>query len=212
MFTGIIEEIGILSSITALGNGVELNIKAHSVLESTKIGDSIAVNGICLTVVSIDTGNFKVQVVKETVNRTSLVEWRSGQQVNLERALLASGRLDGHFVQGHVDGTGLVVKVESQNPGFLLTITPLKELQKFIIQKGSIAVDGVSLTVASKSSDKFSIAIIPHTSKETTLVNLKPGMKVNLETDILGKYVYQYVSKHSDNDGISNKMLNDFGY
>lgn len=211
MFTGIIEEIGEIVSKVAQGDGFRIVIKAHTVLEGTVPGDSISVNGICFTVVQIENNTFALEAVKETVEKSALADLRSGSFVNLERALRAESRLGGHFVQGHVDGVGTVKALRPQNIGSILTIETTDEIGKYIVPKGSIAVNGTSLTVAEKDGTTFSIALIPHTIENTVLRALRPGDKVNLEVDIIGKYVYEFL-KNREGQGITKEKLAEFGF
>ena len=191
MFTGIIEEVG---TVQRLGGG-SIAIAAEHVLGDAHVGDSIAVNGICLTVTSFDRRHFTADVMPETVRRTSLVELRKGSPVNLERALSLASRLGGHIVSGHIDGTGTVVSVRRDDIAVWYTIRTTPQLMRYIVEKGSIAIDGISLTVAAVETDRFSVSIIPHTVQETTLGEKRPGATVNLENDIIGKYVEKLMQK-----------------
>lgn len=189
MFTGIVEEIGTIKRFNISGNSGCIEIEAKKVLEGTKIGDSIAVNGICLTVVSMSDSSFCADVMAETVRRSSLSELSDGDSVNLERAMAADGRFGGHIVSGHIDGTGVIVsKVQEENAVWVIIEAP-EEILNYIVEKGSICIDGISLTVASVSDRDFKVSVIPHTGEETTLLKKKTGLKVNLENDIIGKYV-----------------------
>ena len=189
MFTGIVEEIGKIKRFNISGNSGCIEIEAKKVLEGTKIGDSIAVNGICLTVVSMSDSSFCADVMAETVRRSSLSELSDGDSVNLERAMAADGRFGGHIVSGHIDGTGVIVsKVQEENAVWVIIEAP-EEILNYIVEKGSICIDGISLTVASVSDRDFKVSVIPHTGEETTLLKKKTGLKVNLENDIIGKYV-----------------------
>lgn len=185
MFTGIIEETGNLLSKIRKSAVVECCFKASKVLENTKIGDSICVEGVCLTVTKLDQKSFTVQVMLKTWESTTLKHWRVGQLVNLERALLVGDRLDGHLVQGHVDGVGKVKRLLKTSKVFEIEIAPPAQCKTFIVPKGSIAINGVSLTVQDVKPGSFTVAIIPHTAKETTLQVLRTGSLVNLETDVL---------------------------
>lgn len=190
MFTGIVEEMGRLQGRqgSRLG-GAELNIAARMILDDLKIGDSVAVNGVCLTAVQLGQGSFTAQVMPETLRKTNLYLLEPGQRVNLERALALGGRLGGHLVSGHVDGTGTLVRRLNEGNAVVLYFRAPPEILRYIIAKGSIAIDGVSLTVAGLEEDGFSVSLIPHTAAETTLGDKKPGDLVNLETDLIGKYV-----------------------
>ena len=189
MFTGIVEEIGIIKNVKRGGRSVVLEIQARKVLEDLRVGDSIATNGVCLTVVSFSNGKFQADVMPETMRRTNLGTLRSGDRVNLERALCLNGRLGGHIVSGHVDGTGDIVAKEQDENAILVTITTASEVLRYIVAKGSITIDGISLTVVSVDTGSFQVSIIPHTQQETTLVHKRVGETVNLENDVLAKYV-----------------------
>lgn len=189
MFTGIVEEIGTIKRFNISGNSGCIEIEAKKVLEGTKIGDSIAVNGICLTVVSMSDSSFCADVMAETVRRSSLSELSDGDSVNLERAMAADGRFGGHIVSGHIDGTGVIVSKVQEENAVWVTIEAPEEILNYIVEKGSICIDGISLTVASVSDRDFKVSVIPHTGEETTLLKKKTGLKVNLENDIIGKYV-----------------------
>lgn len=189
MFTGIIEEVGTIRSITLSGNSGQISIRAKKVLEGTKIGDSIAVNGICLTVTSLQRDGFTADVMAETVRRSSLLKAENGERVNLERAMAADGRFGGHLVSGHIDGTGTIRSYKKEENAVWVEMGTTKEILDLIVEKGSICIDGISLTVASVSTDSFQVSVIPHTGEETTLLKKKPGDLVNLENDVIGKYV-----------------------
>ena len=192
MFTGLIEEVGRLRSVRRQGEAMVLTISAGKVLEDARVGDSIAVNGVCLTVVSFDSGSFTVDVMPETFRRTNLHALSPGAPVNLERAMRAGGRFGGHFVQGHVDGTGVVVSRTPEANAVVFGIRPNNtSLFRYLVPQGSVAVDGISLTVVSadRGTGMFTVSIIPHTLRGTTLGERKPGDVVNLECDLLGKYV-----------------------
>ncbi|MGL4374566.1 MAG: riboflavin synthase [Turicibacter sp.] len=189
MFTGIIEEVGMLKGIKKGAKSSQLTIQGEKVLENTKIGDSICTNGICLTVTKLTGDTFVADVMAETIRRTNLSELKVGSAVNLERALSLETRLGGHIVSGHVDGLGQITGLEKEDNATWITIDASRNLLKYIIHKGSIAIDGVSLTVAYVSDDCFKVSIIPHTGEETILLNKKLGDSVNLECDIIGKYV-----------------------
>ncbi len=193
MFTGIIEEIGSLEEMRRGSSSVVLSIRAQKVLEGTRIGDSIAVNGICLTVTELPPGRFEACAMHETLSRTSLCDLHRGSRVNLERALALSGRLGGHIVAGHVDGTGRLLKMQKDGPAVLLQFQATETLLRYIVEKGSVAIDGVSLTVADVSAGAFTVSVIPHTLSHTTLGERRPGDAVNLETDVIGKYVERFL-------------------
>ncbi len=194
MFTGIIEELGTVAGIDRRPDSIRLTIAAHIVLEDTKLGDSIAVNGVCLTVTNLTDASFTADVMHETMKRSSLRDIRSGSAVNLERAMQLGGRLGGHIVSGHVDGIGHIARIASDGIAKVITIAVPKDMEPFIVEKGSIAIDGISLTVVSVGSSQFSVSIIPHTMAHTTLIDKHPGAIVNLETDMIGKYVHSFTA------------------
>ena len=189
MFTGIVEEIGTIRRIRKGRASAVLTIAAQKVLEDAKIGDSIAVNGICLTVTSLADGAFTADVMHETLRRTSLSGLTAGSRVNLERAMAADGRFGGHIVAGHVDGVGKIIGMRKDDNAVWYTFRAEPQVLRYIVEKGSITVDGISLTVAQTDADSFSISAIPHTVRQTVLQDRKTGDIVNLETDIIGKYV-----------------------
>jgi len=189
MFTGIVEETGTIKYIRLAGMSGNIAIRAHTVLEDTRIGDSIAVNGICLTVVSIQPDGFTADVMAETIRRSALSSCRPGDQVNLERAMAAEGRFGGHIVAGHIDGVGTIRSVVPEANAVWITIGAPPHILRYIVEKGSVAVDGISLTVAYVDRKVFKVSIIPHTAEETTLLSKKAGDLVNLESDIVGKYI-----------------------
>lgn len=203
MFTGIIEETGIVKSFIKNSNGADITIQCEKVLQDTKIGDSIAINGCCQTVVALGNDFFRANVSDETLNVTNFNLLKSGTPVNLERALTPTSRMGGHIVQGHVDCTGKFIKKEQLNDFYNLYFEIPTEQCKYVVKKGSIAINGISLTVADISGNIFHIAVIPHTFAQTTLSTLKIGDLVNIETDILGKYIEKLLSV-SDNSAKSN--------
>jgi len=192
MFTGIVEELGRVRTMTANEGGARLEIEAKTVLDDAGIGDSIAVNGVCLTVVALGTDWWAADAVTETLARSNLGQLRVGDPVNLERPVRLADRLGGHLVQGHVDGTGTVSQRDPQSDGSVLVrFSAPAEILRYIVHKGSITVDGISLTVAARHDDGFSVAVIPHTLAVTTLGSRDVGDFVNLEVDMLAKYVEQ---------------------
>ena len=209
MFTGLIEEIGRISGTGRRGNSEDFTIEAVTVLDDLSIGDSIAVNGACLTVTVIGGSDFTVQAVEETLTRTTLGTLKRGSSVNLERALRLGDRLGGHLVQGHVDGTGQVVSICKSGDNTLLTISAGHDIERYIVEKGSITLDGVSLTVTSAGNGEFSVSVIPHTLSATTLRDVRKGDRVNLETDILAKYVEKLL--HTGN-GLTIDRLEKLGF
>lgn len=195
MFTGIIEEIGKIKRVSISGKSGSLEIGASKVLSGTKVGDSIAVNGVCLTVTSLSASGFTADVMAETLRRSSLGSLSAGSGVNLERAMAADGRFGGHIVSGHIDGTGTISKMQKEENAVWVHIKAATEILNLIVEKGSIAIDGISLTVAGVNESEFSVSVIPHTAEETTLLSKKAGDLVNLENDIIGKYVQKLLGR-----------------
>ena len=189
MFTGIIEEVGTVKEVRRSGNNSYIKIQAEKVLSDVHIGDSIAVNGVCLTVTHFDSTTFQADVMNETLERSSLGSLTSGSPVDLERAMSAEGRFGGHIVSGHIDGTGTVTDIKNDGIATWYTIAAKPEIMRYIVEKGSIAIDGISLTVARVTESDFSVSIIPHTAAQTVLSQKKTGDIVNLENDIVAKYV-----------------------
>lgn len=202
MFTGIIEEVGTVMSVKSSANAMKLTIRAPKVTQDINMGDSIAVNGICLTACGLGRESFTVDVMGETLSRTSLKVLKCGSHVNLERALTLNGRLGGHIVSGHIDGTGTVTAIKNDDIARLITISAPQAVMDLIVEKGSVAVDGISLTVASVSSGDFTVSVIPHTMDNTILTEKTPGDTVNLENDCIGKYVRKLMelSEHEMQD------------
>lgn len=198
MFTGIIEEIGTISAVRRNHLEAKLTISAEKIFSDLKIGDSVAVNGVCLTASEISGNTFTADVMNETFHRSSLSELKSGSPVNLERAMAADGRFGGHIVAGHVDGTGIITNIRKDDNAVWYTISADSSIMKYIIEKGSVAIDGISLTVAEVLKDSFSISVIPHTAKETILSQKKLGDTVNLENDLVGKYVEKLLNFNHD--------------
>lgn len=194
MFTGIIEEKGRIVSIRRGMKSSVLQIAGNRIFGDLKIGDSVAVNGVCLTVTSMANGSFTADVMSETLNRSSLGELKVNSAVNLERAMAADGRFGGHIVSGHIDGTGTISKIERDDNAVWYTIKAPEKLMRYIVEKGSIAIDGISLTVAKTSREAFSVSIIPHTIQETILDTKGVGSIVNLENDIVGKYIERFLT------------------
>lgn len=189
MFTGIVEELGRIRHISLTGSSGQIGIQAKKVLEGTKIGDSIAVNGICLTVTSLRADGFTADVMAETVRRSSLRTMGPGDSVNLERGMASDGRFGGHIVSGHIDGTGTIRSLIKEENAVWVTIETPPEILRLIVEKGSVAIDGISLTVAAVEETAFQVSVIPHTGEATTLLKKKVNDTVNLENDIVGKYV-----------------------
>lgn len=205
MFTGIIEELGTLKGIKRGAASAQLTISAGKVLEDVRIGDSIAVNGVCLTVVHLVPQEFTVDVMAETLSKTNLGALNSGDRVNLERALRLGDRLGGHIVSGHIDGVGTITRLEKYDIATLITIRAPREVMRYIIKKGSVAIDGISLTVVDIQADSFQVSLIPHTAHATALGLKKAGATVNLEGDVIGKYI-ERLSSFPENNGGESKM------
>ena len=214
MFTGLVEEVGSVRRITRGAHSAVLEIACRTVLEGTKIGDSIAVNGICLTVTALSPQSFCADVMHETLDRSSLAELASGSPVNLERAMAANGRFGGHIVSGHVDGTGRITRMRRDDNAVWVTVACDAALLRYIVEKGSIAIDGVSLTVADVTAQDFSISAIPHTFAVTVLRDRREGDIVNLECDIIGKYVEKLLqpAETPAQRGITLEFLAEHGF
>ncbi|HEX2485140.1 MAG TPA: riboflavin synthase [Myxococcota bacterium] len=195
MFTGIVEAVGRVRSLRPQGAKAELVVEAPEIAAGVRIGDSVAVNGACLTVTAAAAGALHFEAVQETLDRTSLGRLAAGRGVNLERALRADGRLDGHLVQGHVDGVGRVRELRRKGDDVRLYVTCDAAFADLLVEKGSVAIEGVSLTVVGVEREGFDVALIPHTLGATTLGTLEPGALVNLEADVLGKYVKRYLER-----------------
>lgn len=217
VFTGIIEELGTVRSVEPKEGAIRLTILAEKIITDIKDGDSIAVNGICLTAVDIRQNQFSADATPETLRRSSLSHLRQRDQVNLERALRPVDRLGGHIVSGHIDGTGRISRITPEANAQILRFTAGTGLLKYIVEKGSVAVDGISLTVAGVDDDGFSISLIPHTAKMTTLGRARPGALVNIECDIIGKYVEKLlmigkIPQQPEDSGISRESNLDWDF
>lgn len=213
MFTGIIEEIGRITHIIGTGQALQLVVNCEKVLEDVHVGDSIAVNGICLTVTQFDSRSFKADVMPETFRSTSLGELKSGSSVNLERALPLGGRLGGHIVSGHIDGVGRIARKRTENNALWIDIQASNEILKYIVLKGSVALDGTSLTVSGLRDSDFAVSLIPHTAEMTILAEKMPGQLVNIECDVLAKYVEKLMKPDNHNSaGITLSWLQEKGY
>ena len=220
MFTGIIEELGRVRAVERRGEGVRLTVEARAVAEGTREGDSIAVNGVCLTALDVRAGSFAADGSRETLQRSTLGRLRAGSAVNLERAVTPATRLGGHIVQGHVDARGRFLGAEEHGGSWTVRIAHPPEVARYLVFKGSVAVEGISLTVAALAADHFEIAVIPKTWEVTTLSTLRPGDEVNLEADIIAKYVERIVSFGGRGDaveapastGITKEKLGEAGF
>lgn len=201
MFTGIVEEVGSVRRVLAGARAGAIAVAARTVLEGTRIGDSIAVNGVCLTVTSLEDGGFTADVMLETLAHSNLGALRPGSAVDLERAMAANGRFGGHIVTGHIDGTGVIARKTADQNAVRLTVQAAPSIMQLVMERGSIAVDGVSLTVASVEPDRFTVSVIPHTGAETVLLRKRTGQTVNLENDVVGKYVHALMGAMPDASG-----------
>ena len=219
MFTGIIEELGRVRSLERRGEGVRIRVEARVVSEGTREGDSIAVNGVCLTALEVEKGSFAADGSRETLQRSTLGNLRAGSYVNLERAVTPATRLGGHIVQGHVDARGRFLSAESHGGSWTVRVGYPREIARYLVFKGSVAVEGISLTVAALAAEHFEIAVIPKTWAVTNLSRLRPGDEVNLEADIIAKYVERILSVGRSGDdekaqtsGLTLERLSDLGY
>ena len=215
MFTGIVEELGTIRSIRRGAASAVLSIGAEAVLSDLRIGDSVAVNGVCLTATGVDRSGFTADVMHETLQRSSLGALGPGSRVNLERAMAADGRFGGHIVSGHIDGTGTIAERRRDDNAVWYTVSAPPALLRYIVETGSIAIDGISLAVASVEADRFSVSVIPHTAAVTLLGAKGPGDVVNLETDIIGKYVERLLrpaDTPAARSGISLEFLAENGF
>ncbi|MCI8673498.1 MAG: riboflavin synthase [Lachnospiraceae bacterium] len=210
-----IEEVGTIKQIKKGPHSAVLHLQAETILNDLKIGDSVAVNGVCLTATQVHSHGFCADVMHETLNRSSLAALQIGSQVNLERAMAADGRFGGHIVAGHVDGLGRISQVAKDDNAIWYTIKAAPDILRYIVEKGSVAIDGISLTVARVSEDSFAISAIPHTVRVTTLCQKGPGDPVNLETDIIGKYVEKLmapVQPQPNGSKITRDFLEKYGF
>lgn len=210
MFTGIIEELGTIRGVSLTKDGGELQIAATTVLGGTKLGDSIAVNGTCLTVTKLEKDGFTAFVMAESLRRTNLGSLKRGSVVHLERAMAADGRFGGHMVTGHIDGQGTFLSQKPEGQAVVLTIGADPEILSGIVEKGSIAIDGTSLTVMDVGKDSFRVGIIPHTGGHTALLDRPKGYACNLETDVIGKYIQKFLSKNTESTPKKSTLTMDF--
>jgi len=215
MFTGMIEEVGTVEQVNLGQYSAVVTIRADAVLEGTRVGDSIAVNGICLTVTELSASRFSADVMHETLNRSSLAKLLRGSRVNLERAMPANGRFGGHIVAGHADGVGKITGIRHDDTAIWYTVQSNPEIMGLIVEKGSVAIDGISLTVAAVTNNDFSVSVIPHTFRQTVLWERRIGDLVNLETDIMGKYAQKLLSPaapHRQSNTITKDFLFQYGF
>ena len=207
MFTGIVEEIGEIVAISKNTQGLDFDIKAEKIFDDLKIGDSVAINGCCQTVTRIKGNVFTVQAVFETVKLTNFNKLSVGNSVNLERAMQLTSRLGGHIVSGHIEGIASVVSISSQGNATIFELTYPREISKYLIYKGSIAINGISLTICELNSNSFKVSVIPHTLANTTLRSAKVGDEINIETDMIAKYIEKMIIK---DDNVGSKITLDF--
>ncbi|MCD4737445.1 MAG: riboflavin synthase [Bacteroidales bacterium] len=216
MFTGIIEETGSVESVSRSGQTATFTIKGQVVLEDLKVGDSINSNGVCLTVTKFSDKSFCVDAIAETLNKTNLGNLKPGSIVNLERAMPLNGRFGGHVVSGHIDGTGTLTKITSEGNSNKYKVTVDHELLRYMIYKGSVSIDGVSLTISEIGDGFFSVSIIPHTLKETTLIEKRTGDLLNIECDLFGKYIHKFLAESKPDGSVETNIdmnfLTKYGY
>ena len=211
MFTGLVEEIGTVRSIQQGAKSIKLTVSAKKIMDDVKLGDSISTNGICLTVTAFDANGFSADVMPETMRRSNLGDQKTGSRVNLERALRVGDRLGGHMVSGHIDGVGKLVGFEKEDNAIWVSISAPKEILKYVIEKGSIAIDGISLTVAYVDDKIFKVSIIPLTQEDTTLTSKKAGDKINLECDMTAKYIEKFMfHREQEEEKQESKISMDF--
>ncbi len=216
MFTGIVEEVGTVKALQFSATTGKIHLRAKTVLEGTRLGDSIAVNGVCLTVTELAADGFTADVMPETLRRSNLGQLRPGDPVDLERAMAADGRFGGHIVSGHIDGTGTITRQQREGNAVWVRIQAPKEILELIVEKGSITIDGISLTVATVSGTDFQVSIIPTTASDTILLTKRPGDRVNLENDIVGKYVQKLLgltpAPTASKSGVTMELLQQYGF
>ena len=207
MFTGIVEELGVIQGIKRGSKSSRLLIKANKVLKNTKVGDSICTNGVCLTVTNLNTNSFEADVMAETLRRSNLGDLTVGSKVNLERALTLESRLGGHIVSGHIDGVGEIISLVKEDNATWVTVKAKSDILRYVVLKGSITIDGISLTVAYVDENVFKVSIIPHTAQETTFLNKSIGETVNLECDVISKYVEKLMGLTTKEENKKNTLL-----
>ena len=212
MFTGIVEEVGTLRGLASGAESVVLDVAATTVTEDAAVGDSILTDGVCLTITSLRAGGFTADAMPETVRRTTLSERRPGDRLNLERAMTLSSRLGGHLVSGHIDGVGVVTSVTTEDNALVVEIEAPDAVSRVTVDQGSIALDGVSLTVVGVTGERIRVSLIPHTAAVTTLGRLTSRSRVNLEADLIAKYVYAFVAGHKPGEGLTWEKLAEAGF
>ncbi|MBZ0263758.1 riboflavin synthase [bacterium] len=212
MFTGLIEEVGKIKSIRPRGDGATLTISANTILDDVKLGDSISISGVCQTVIGFDDSTFTVEAIRETMQRTRFGSWQHGDAVNLERAMMAGDRFGGHIVQGHVDGLIKVERIQQLAGSWRVAMQQASHGKQYIVEKGSVCLEGISLTVAKASEESFEVEIIPHTWEHTTLKLLRPGMKIHVEWDMMAKYVERMIQGYTSSSGVTLDKLRNAGF
>lgn len=212
MFTGIVEEVGTLRSLRVGEKSAVLDVAAEVVTDGAAVGDSILSDGVCLTITGLRPGGFTADVMPETVRRTTLAERRPGERLNLERALTLQSRLGGHLVSGHIDGVGTIVRVTQEDNALVVELEAPQAVSDVSVAQGSVAVDGVSLTIAAVEGRRLRVDLIPHTAAATTLARLAPGVRVNLEADLIAKYVYAFVAGRKPGEGLTWEKLAEAGF
>lgn len=212
MFTGLIEETGSIKSIKNILGGINLTISASKIMDDLKVDDSVSVNGVCLTAVNVDSNNFSVDAVGETLTKSTIQLLKENEKVNLERSVRLMDRLGGHLVQGHVNGIGTITQIKKRGDNYLVEVLLPSNLKKYLIEEGSIAIDGISLTIANLSDLKVGISIIPHTWQNTNMKNKKEGAKVNIETDVIAKYVENMLSANNEENKFTDNWFKQLGY
>jgi riboflavin synthase len=217
VFTGIIEEVGAIQDLRIAAEGAKITVAAREILSGLKIGDSVSVNGVCLTATRLDSGSFLCDISAETLRLSNFKSAKQGARVNLERSLMVGDRLGGHFVLGHVDGIGRLISKTASGPGFVMTFGYPRELERYLVYKGSIAINGISLTIASLDQSALSVAVIPHTFESTNLRESSGGDPVNLEVDVLGRYFERFfqlglLQREKSGSGLTSEYLKNQGF
>jgi len=212
VFTGIVEEIGALRSLRVGGSSATLDVAATTVLDGVAVGDSILTDGVCLTVTKVGAGGFSADVMPETVRRTTLAERRPGDRLNLERAMTLSSRLGGHLVSGHIDGIGAIIGTRREENALVVELEVPDAVSCVSVAQGSVALDGVSLTIVAVEGDRLRVSLVPHTASATTLARLARGVRVNLEADLIAKYVHAFVAGRKPDGGLTWETLGEAGF
>jgi riboflavin synthase len=212
MFTGLVEETGTIKRIKQIAGGINLTIRASKIMEDMKIDDSIAVNGVCLTAISVGINEFSADAVGETLKKSTIQSLRENEEINLERSVRLMDRLGGHLVQGHVNGTGTITQINKPGDNYFIEVLVPDNLKKYLIDEGSIAIDGISLTIAKLSGSVVGVSVIPHTWSKTILKNKKVGATVNIETDVIAKYVEKLLLKENGDGKFTENWFKQLGY